>query len=104
MRLCPAPKCPAMVERAGYCREHQRGRERARGSAAARGYGPDHVRRRREAEPLVAAGRVRCWRCGKLIMPGQAWDLGHDDADRSIYRGPEHERCNRSAAGRSAHH
>ena len=27
-----------------------------------------------------------------------AWDLGHDDYDRSIYRGPEHARCNRSAA------
>jgi hypothetical protein len=26
------------------------------------------------------------------------WDLGHDDFDRTIYRGPEHQRCNRSSA------
>jgi hypothetical protein len=31
----------------------------------------------------------------------QSFDLGHDDYDRSIYRGPEHQHCNRfSAASR----
>jgi hypothetical protein len=49
---------------------------------------------------LVAAGRARCWRCGRMIGPGEAWDLGHDDDDRSRYAGPEHQVCNRSAAGR----
>jgi len=37
------------------------------------------------------AGEVfRCWRCGELIRPGQPWHLGHDDYDRTKYRGPEH--------------
>jgi hypothetical protein len=36
-------------------------------------------------------------------MADEPWDLGHDDHDRSITRGPEHrDRCNRAAAGRSS--
>jgi hypothetical protein len=33
-----------------------------------------------------------------MILPGMPWGLGHDDYNRSIYRGPEHQRCNRSSA------
>jgi hypothetical protein len=44
---------------------------------------------------MVAAGLVDCWRCGERILPGAKWDLGHDDLDRSITRGPEHRLCNR---------
>ena len=64
---------------------------------AARGYGGNHQKLRREWAPLVATGTVRCWRCGYLILPSQAWDLGHDDADptKKTYRGPEHR--NRTA-------
>ncbi len=44
-----------------------------------------------------------CWRCGQMIRPGDAWDLGHV-VDRA--RGgsddrlaPEHQACSRSAGG-----
>jgi hypothetical protein len=63
--------------------------------------------KRRRIAPLVRAGLAVCWRCGLPIRPGQAWDLGHDDRDRSKYAGPEHrhsrhcpEGGNRATAGR----
>ena len=46
-----------------------------------------HQRLRKQAAALVAAGNAVCWRCGRSILPWMAWDLGHDDYDRSIYRG-----------------
>lgn len=66
-----------------------------------RGYGGPHKRARARWAPIVATGRVACARCGHLIGRGEAWDLGHDDLDRSRYRGPEHVACNRATEGRS---
>ena len=57
-----------------------------------------HQARRRELEAVVAAGLVHCARCGDQIEPGEAWDLGHDDFDRSRHSGPEHARCNRATS------
>jgi len=65
-------------------------------------------------ERKVSTGTIRCARgagckhaetvdgrlVGGLILPGQAWDLGHDDRNRSSYTGPEHAECNRSTHGR----
>jgi hypothetical protein len=68
-------------------------------STTARGYGWKHQQLRKAVGYQVAAGRAVCWRCHKLIMPGEDWDLGHDDHDRTVYRGPEHAECNRSAGG-----
>jgi transcription elongation factor Elf1 len=71
---------------------------RAKGTTTARGYGSRHQARRRAIAKRLAAGAVlTCWRCGGALVHGMAWDLGHDDEDRSQYRGPEHRRCNRSA-------
>lgn len=77
---------------------------------AARGYGSSHQQMRRALAAKVAAGTVRCARgpackfavngVAGLILPGQDWDLGHDDHDRSRYTGPEHAACNRATNGR----
>lgn len=70
------------------------------GGTAARGYGAAHQRERARWAPIVAAGRAVCARCRKPIAPNTAWDLGHDDTDRTRYAGPEHRRCNRRAGAR----
>ena len=66
----------------------------------ARGYGWwAHRTRRAAIAPLVAAGKAICASCGKRILPGESWDLGHTD-DRRGYLGPEHARCNRAKGAR----
>src|SRR3954468_7627698 len=47
----------------------------------------------------VAAGGVACWRCGRPIVPGSKWHVGHDDAGVAIM-GAEHAVCNLSAQNR----
>jgi hypothetical protein len=69
-------------------------------STTARGYGAAHRRLRASLAKQVSAGGVRCARCGGAILPGEPWDLGHHDLDRSRYTGPEHRRCNRATAAR----
>ena len=65
----------------------------------ARKYGRPHARRRARWAPDVALGGVRCARCGLPIVPGEPWDLGHDDlGDGPVH--PEHRKCNRGTAGR----
>lgn len=107
-KVCSRPGCPHRAEYRGLCGkqgdDHAGQREKVRGTRQARGYGAEHVRLRRVWEPKVATGTVRCARCGELIAPGELFDLGHDDFDRSRYSGPEHAgRCNRAAGGRAAH-
>lgn len=70
------------------------------GSSGERGYGRAHRKLRAEWATKVEAGEVTCWRCREWIAPDQPWDLGHDDTDRTIYRGPEHQHCNRATHGR----
>ena len=67
-----------------------------------RGYGAAHRARRRLLEPFVRSGAVPCARCGELIRWGEAWDLGHDDVDRSRYSGPEHASRNRATSSHRA--
>src|SRR5438309_3700375 len=73
---------------------------RGKAKTAKRGYGTRHQRLRKAIAPTVAAGLANCARCGERIEPGELWDLGHDDHDRTVYTGPEHRRCNRATAGR----
>lgn len=100
-RVCT--DCPRLIERTRRrCSSCARAHNKARGTKAERGYGAEFQRARRAAKREVDAGRAKCWRCGGRIEAGAPFDLGHSD-DRTVIRGPEHVRCNRSAAGRSAH-
>src|SRR5262245_14346995 len=46
-----------------------------RGDRTAHGW--DWRQRRASWAAAVAAGNVRCWRCGQPIRPDEPWDLGH---------------------------
>jgi len=70
-----------------------------RAGTTLRGYGWRHQNLRRRVK-LEVVRRAVCPRCGLPIDPGEPWDLGHDDHDRTIYAGPEHRRCNRATASR----
>lgn len=82
------------------CPAHESQRNRQRGSSTARGYDREHERLREAWRPEVEAGLVDCWRCGQHINGRDQWHLGHDDNDRSVYRGPEHVDCNCATKGR----
>jgi hypothetical protein len=70
---------------------------------ASRGYGSKHqTERARVKRELVDPGLAYCWRCGGWIDPSQPWDLGHDDHDRTLYRGPEHRGRECPAGGNRA--
>ena len=84
---------------ADWGRTKQKSASRAR-SRRSRDYGVVHRAIRRKLAPVVAAGLAHCVRCGELISAGSAWDLGHDDFDRSRWTGPEHPKCNRGAPHR----
>lgn len=98
--VCSEPNCPEIHQGTGRCPNCRTAYERERGTAHARGYGPRHQRLRTNLAPAVQAGQVNCWRCGQPIQPGTPWDLGHADDDRTVYRGPEHAKCNRATASR----
>jgi hypothetical protein len=101
---CGKPGCTTPVKGAVYCTEHEALRQARmaskRPNTTQRGYDHHHDQARAAWAPVVAQGGVSCRRCHQLITPGQAWDLGHDDNDRTLPPLPEHARaCNRAAAG-----
>lgn len=63
-------------------------------------YCTHHQALRAQLQGVVDAGVATCWRCHDPVLPAQPWDLGHDDDDRTIYRGIECIPCNRSTATR----
>jgi hypothetical protein len=72
-------------------------------STTARGYGSKHRALRAQVAKQVERGEGVCWRCSQPIPPGTPFDLGHDDHDRTLYRGPEHRhRTGRCPGNRAA--
>ena len=71
------------------------------GDTTARGYGWQHQQLRAKVKRLVDQGDQTCWRCERWLNPEEPWDLGHDDDDRSVYKGPECRPCNRATNGRA---
>lgn len=96
----PAPRPVSLPEAKRAAGERERERRRDRPDATQRGYDHHHRALRKRVAPAVESGGVACARCGRPIAPGEPWDLGHDDRDRSRYTGPEHRACNRATAGR----
>lgn len=95
----PCTRCGRPATNRGLCQQHLNRYETQRGTTTARGYGTHHQNTRAAYQPLVDAGQATCWRCTQPIHPTDQWDLGHDDNDRTIVRGPEHANCNRAAGG-----
>jgi hypothetical protein len=91
---CAELGCTGTVGGVGaYCPSHQAQRDQARGGTSGRGYGWTHRKRR------AAATADQCVTCSKPITKRRA-DLGHDDLDRTRYRGLECWDCNRGTSGR----
>jgi hypothetical protein len=70
-----------------------------RAMRASRRYGTVRRTLRKRVSQDVGAGTAVCWRCHLPIHPREQWHLGHADDGRH-YMGPEHARCNLSAAGK----
>lgn len=106
LAVCAAPGCGALIDpgaRGRRCPAHRAMVERQRGTTAARGYGADHRRRRRQLAAQLAAGQtLACARCGRPITAADSWHLDHADQDRGSYLGPSHAACNAAAGGRAA--
>lgn len=94
VRVCVEPGCPVLTRKA-RCREHERARDKARGTRQERGYDAKYDAQRKADMAALAAGAVLiCWRCERVVLPHD-YSLGHCDDDRSIIHGPEHlRRCN----------
>lgn len=99
-KKCGTPFMPAtnnQIYCSRGCRPNPRWGQKA-ATPQERGYGKEHLALRREWAKVVDRGEAFCWRCGIWIEPGMKWHLGHDDHDRSVYRGPECVPCNTSTA------
>ena len=98
-RVCIEDGCPTLTDKT-RCTQHERARDKARGTRQQRGYGAEHTQLRAAYQRDMDGGHLyACWRCGRTVDP-RSWHLGHDDHDRSQYRGPECVACNTPTASR----
>ena len=105
MRRCIEPGCGKLYDkseatgkRCPACQQTtDQTRDKRRGNTTQRGYGAAHQAERARQLADFTPGQP-CARCGQPIASEDDADLGHDDHDRSRYRGLEHRRCNRGAA------
>lgn len=102
LKPCLGCKRPTAGSRCPTC---ARAKDRARGTRQERGYDAEHDRIRAAYQRRMDAGETFvCWRCAELGRPHDVdprdWHLGHDDADRSRYRGPECPAGNLATNGR----
>lgn len=109
LRPCLDCRRPSPTSRCASCRSAvNRERDAQRGSSTARGYDAEHKAERREWEPVVATGLVRCRRAAfglcvadsPLIGAAEEWHLGHPDAACPAPKAPEHVVCNAGAPNR----
>jgi hypothetical protein len=99
VKVCAESGCPTLTHTT-RCTTHTRAKDRARGTRQERGYDAAHDALRASYQRRMDAGeRFLCWRCAIPITPAR-WHLGHDDTDRSTYRGPECVPCNTAVSGR----
>lgn len=104
LRVCLEPGCPTITNRT-RCKAHDRARDQARGTRQERGYDAAHDRLRADWQRRLDTGEVViCWRCAEAGKPHAIdpndWQLGHDDDDRTVYRGPECSAGNQATSGR----
>lgn len=95
--LTTATRCPGC----GTQYELRRGRRQARGYDAEYDSARARWKRRLDRGEAIDCHAPTCLMPMRRLLPGQPFDLGHDDERR--IRGPEHQPCNRSAGGRAAH-
>lgn len=103
VRVCIESGCPTLT-RGARCTEHERAKDKARGTRQQRGYDADYDRERAHYARRMAAGEVfTCWRCEELGRPHpvdpKAWHLGHSNDDRSVILGPQCAASNLATSG-----
>lgn len=101
-KVCALNGCPRATQ-SRYCPEHERAKDKARGTQGQRGYGRQFQALRRRYVEKHRTQPLECWRCQSPIPIGQPFHLGHSDEDRELIMGPECPSCNLSAAGKASH-
>jgi hypothetical protein len=96
LRVCAEPDCPVLGT-STRCTEHERAKDKARGTRQERGYDAGHVRERNAQ--LEDAYGTRCHFCDERMWPHQELHLDHTE-DRTGYRGITHAHCNLSDGAR----